>query len=166
MKNLFLILFFTFISVSAFSQDESETAGSLLVINKTNCRQFFAVFGAEFCECRTLEYATSIITIAPGEEHYYENSTMLSSDNENILFSDFPPHDPQGIVMVRIVDRGFSTICYQKPEGGSIGQCIGKEAIYRVKNDECEIVCGITKAEWIPAKDCKEGKAQLIFTDY
>jgi len=51
MRDLYLVLVLTLAPISMFSQ--VETAGSLKVINKTKCNQYFAVFGSDFCDCRT-----------------------------------------------------------------------------------------------------------------
>jgi len=168
MKNLCLFLIFTLVHTSVFSQ--TETAGSLRVINETKCNQYFAVMGAEkFCDCNDLSYATSLITIEPGQVKDYENSTMLATNYEDIPYSTFDPEKPGGIVMARIVDRDPKSYCNdQDYGGGSVGQpCIKlpQPIIYKVKNNNCKTECGETQAEWIPAKECK-GQAILIFSDF
>jgi len=164
MKNLCLFLIFTLVHTSVFSQ--AETAGSLRVINDTKCKQYFVVLGAkEFCNCKEQHYATNLITFEPGQVKIYEDSTMLA-DTSN---TSFPLSDPVGIVMVRILDRDFKSHCNdQDYGGGSVGQpCIKlpQSIIYKVKNNNCETECGVTQAEWIPAKECK-GQATLIFSDF
>lgn len=141
------------ISVSSFAQVPS--ARSLRVINQTNCHQFFAVFGDEFCQCGST-YSSNIIGIAPGSMLFYPDTTTLGGS--------FPVGAPKGISLARIVNQQPPFNC--PAEGGTIGQplCgVPPSVTFLTYQTGC-VPCANTTAAWYPATTSCNQEARLVFS--
>lgn len=147
MKRILFIALLSFLAYGASAQ-----AGSLTVVNSSNCTVYYIIRGDKPGTCNT-SVTSSFITLAPGATINYPNSTTIPG---------FPTTTILWITMANIYPRPLSC---GAPDIFSVGEpCTGFPLTisYPVYKPTCILCNPSENATWVPASS-PGGLATLKF---